>query len=206
LKKPRAAPSSGIGWTPPHKKTGKRPARKKKSRSSAWKTPALCRLDGMEKPAAPALGEDPALYRPGERQGRRPARHEKHAPVQAARFTLAVESSGARSDGGRSGFRENPRHRTRGVPHEELARPAFSATVTLPLRLLGKAARPARPTSGRPGRAPLARGGVSAAREKRFSGVRPLHGRPLTASPCPLSVPVVRALCPHGGARANLNQ
>jgi len=108
LKKPRAAPSSGIGWTPPHKKTGKPPARKKKSRSSAWKTPALCRLDGMEKPAAPALGEDPALYRPGERQGRRPARHEKHAPVQAARCTLAVESSGARSEAGGCGFRENP--------------------------------------------------------------------------------------------------
>jgi hypothetical protein len=30
LKKTRAAPSSGIGWTPPHKKTGKPPARKKK--------------------------------------------------------------------------------------------------------------------------------------------------------------------------------
>jgi hypothetical protein len=60
------------------------------------------------KPAAPALGDDPALYRPGEGQGRRPARHENHAPVQAARFSLAVESSGARSEAGGCGFRENP--------------------------------------------------------------------------------------------------
>ncbi len=117
------------------------------------KTPApRCR---SEKGLSPwrSDGKPPPWIVRGKDKGRRPARHENHAPVQAALFSLTVGQSGARSDGGRSGFRENPRHRTRGGPHEELARPAFSATVTLPLRLPGKTARSARhprPTRPRP--------------------------------------------------------
>jgi hypothetical protein len=63
------------------------------------------------------------------------------------------------------------------------------------------------PTPTRP--RPAGRGVLShPAKENRFPAGGPLHGtpkpRPLTASPCPLSGPVVRSLCPHGAARANL--
>jgi hypothetical protein len=53
-----------------------------------WKTPAPCR--------------------PGERQSRGPARHEKRAAVQAAQLVLAVGQSGPRTNAGRSGFRRKP--------------------------------------------------------------------------------------------------
>jgi hypothetical protein len=69
--KKRAAPPDGNpgdvspsgGWMPPPEKTGKRPARKKKSWFRAWKTPgaALFPLDGRTPPGRwePRKGRTP---------------------------------------------------------------------------------------------------------------------------------------------------
>jgi hypothetical protein len=93
----------------------------------------------------------PALCRPGDRYGRAPG-----PSAGRALFTLTAETAGSRSNTVRSGFRRKPAPvRLFGVPHKKTERPAFSPTVSAPLRLRGKTAQPARPTSGRPGLAPL---------------------------------------------------
>ncbi|MBK8574800.1 MAG: hypothetical protein IPN90_03650 [Elusimicrobia bacterium] len=189
--------------TPPGNRKASRAARKKLV--PRLKNPGAGSFEWNGKPAAPALGDAPANYGRGKDQAAaRPA--QKTCAGRAALFSLTVGLSGARSDSGRFGFRENPRHRTRGVPHVELARPAFSATVTVPLRLRWRAARwPGATTPRRPGLAPLAEGCRPARRKKTgFRQVAP-HGTPKPA-PHGFAVSAVRAGGPvlvpsRGGAR-----
>lgn len=172
----------------------------------------------------------PSIGRGKDKAAARPAR--KTCAVQAALFSLTVELSGARSDGERFGLRENPRHRTHGVPHDQLARPAFSATVTVPLRLRWRAARrPAEPP-GDPtavgARGPLALPGFHRARQTCATGARrprwrrgtvpsgeriavtdscPAPRHPKTPAPHGFAVSAVRAGGPvlvpsRGGARS----
>ena len=133
----------------------------------------------------------PSIGREKDKAAARPA--QKTCAVQAALFSLTVGLSGARSDSGRFGFRENPRHRTRGVPHVELARPAFSATVTVPLRLRWRAARwPGATPPRRPGLAPLAEGCCPTRRKK--TGFRQVARSTAPQNPGPSRLRRVR--CP----------
>ena len=72
--------------------------------------------------------------RPAERQGRGAARHERRAAVHAARWSLAAESSGGRSDGHRSGFRLHDKDRSAGrrTPAAHVAPPKSKPKATPP--------------------------------------------------------------------------
>lgn len=169
------------------------------------KNPGAVSFGWNGKPAAPALGDAPAKYRPGKRQGRRPARTRN---LRGPGGSLFADGWTVRRAERRWALRLSgePRHLTRGVPHMELARPAFSATVTVPLRLRWRAARrPADPHAD-PASPRWPRGVVPPGERNPVSGSWPAPQHPKTPAPHGFAVSAVQAGGPvlvpsRGGAR-----